>query len=148
MIFLGSDHRGYLAKEKIKKNLNSKNIQYIDLGVDSNKNPVDYPDYALKVSCQITDRADRGILICQTGIGMCLAANKVKGIRAAVVWNLELAKKSRRDNDANVLCLPAKYVASKNLAQIVNTWLETKFSEDQRHIKRLQKIKKLEAKFS
>lgn len=146
MIFLGSDHRGYLVKEEIKLFLNLKNIQYIDLGADSNKSSVDYPDYALKVCRHITDSTDRGILICQTGVGMCMAANKVKGIKAAVVWNLELAKKSRQDNNTNVLCLPAKYVASKNLAQIVNTWLETKFSGEGRQVKRLQKIKKFESK--
>ncbi|EKD22868.1 MAG: hypothetical protein ACD_83C00222G0003 [uncultured bacterium] len=145
MIYIGSDHRGFKIKEKIKVLLDKKKLDYKDLGTNSDNAPSDYPDYAQKVGQNISGASDRGILVCYTGTGMCMAANKIKGIRASVVWNVFTAKRSREDNDTNVLCLPAKYITNKNLEKIIDSWLETKFSTEERHIRRLEKINKIES---
>lgn len=146
MIYIGSDHRGFKVKEKIKAILDKKKLNYQDLGTNSNNAPSDYPDFAQKVGQSISSPHDRGILICYTGTGMCIAANKIKGVRASVVWNIFTAKKSREDNDANVLCLPAKFITNTNLEKIVDEWLKTKFSGQERYVRRLNKINKIESK--
>lgn len=148
MIFIGSDHRGFKIKKKIKLFLDKKNLKYQDFGTNSGTLKSDYPDYAQKVCQNIKKPSDRGILICYTGTGMCIAANKIKGIRAAVVWNMFIANKSRQDDNANVLCLPAKYISSPDLEKIVDSWLKTNFSAQERYVRRLQKIKKIESKQS
>lgn len=148
MIYIGSDHRGFKVKEKIKVILDKKKLNYQDLGTNSDSVPSDYPDFAQKVGQSISGPSDRGILVCYTGTGMCIAANKIKGVRASVVWNVFTAKRSREDNDANILCLPAKFITNTNLEKILNSWLETKFSGRERHIRRLNKINKIESKHS
>lgn len=141
-IALGSDHAGYSLKEEIKKYLDLKEIPFTDFGtfkIDSS----DYPEFAYKVGNAIANtECDRGILICGTGIGMSITANKIRGIRAAVVNSEEGAKMSRLHNDANVLCLGARMVEPENALKILDIWINTSF-EGGRHQKRTNLITQL-----
>jgi ribose 5-phosphate isomerase B len=139
-IALGADHKGYLYKEKVKRFLQEeKGHQVEDFGTFSEES-VDYPDFAIKVAEAVSKKEmDRGILFCWSGIGMCISANKVKGIRSALCLNEEMAKLSRQHNDSNVLSLSAKFIGEKELLKIVEAWLETPF-EGGRHQRRLDKI--------
>lgn len=141
-IAIGADHAGYLLKETIKKFFNEREIQFTDYGaftMDSG----DYPEYSYKVSQAVaSSEADLGILICGTGIGMSITANKIKGIRAAVAYNEKTAQLSRLHNDANVLCLGGRLLAEDEALKIVETWLNTSF-EGGRHENRLNLITKL-----
>ena len=139
-IAIGSDHAGYDLKCAIINYLQRKNMEVYDVGAFS-KDSVDYPDYALQV-CQILNRknSDLGILICYTGIGMSIAANKVKGIRAALVTTEENAKLTREHNDANILGMGARVIGVGTALKIVDTFLNTPFSNDERHKRRIAKI--------
>lgn len=142
MIALGSDHAGFELKEKIKKYLEEKKVETKDYGCFSD-DPVDYPDYAEKVAKAVANGdADRGILVCGTGLGMSMSANKLPGIRAALCWNEKAAEMSRKHNDANVLCLGARLIDHTDALRIVNVWLKTGF-DGGRHIKRVKKINKI-----
>jgi ribose 5-phosphate isomerase B len=140
MLYLGADHGGYKLKEFLKKYFDSKKIKYTDLGTYSEE-LVDYPDIAFKVAKRVAKEKGRGILICGTGTGMCMAANRVKGIRAAIAYDKYSAKMSRRDNDANVLCLRGREVNFKDQIKNTDIWLNTKFSGELRHKRRIAKIK-------
>lgn len=142
-IAIGSDHAGYELKCTLVKYLQRQLIEVYDMGTFC-KDSVDYPDYANQV-CQtvIRDYSDLGILICYTGIGMSIAANKHKGIRAALVNSVENAKLTREHNDANVLCLGAKDVDEKLALEIVDAFINTKFTEG-RHLRRVQKVMNIE----
>lgn len=142
-ISLGCDHGGYDLKEIIKKHLESKKIEVVDVGTYS-IDSVDYPDYGSKAAELVAKKeVDKGIVICTTGIGISIAANKVKGIRCALCTNSYMAKMTRLHNDANMLALGAGIVG-KNLAlDIVDTWLDTDF-EGGRHTKRVEKIMNIE----
>ena len=143
-IAMGSDHAGYYAKESLKRLLN-KDHEIIDMGTSSEE-PVDYPDYAAKVAEAVAKgQADRGILICGTGVGMCISANKVHGIRAALCHDEETAKLSRQHNDANVLCMGARVTATRKMEIIMHIWLNTQF-EGERHKARVEKMMALEVK--
>lgn len=143
-VYLGADHAGFKLKEKIKKELSKLNIEFEDLGVESERK-VDYPKYAFAVGKKVaSDRDSRGILICGTGTGMCIAANKVKGVRAAFAYDLYSAKMSREDNDANVLCLRGRKFSEKEALKIVRVWLDEKFSGLEKHKRRLDEISKYE----
>ena len=139
-IYLGADHEGFQLKEKIKDYLDKNNIEYKDLGGKGNKND-DYPDYAFKVAEKVSkNKNSRGILICGTGTGMVIAANKAKGIRAVVAYDSYSARASREHNNANILCLRGRnFPENKNL-QLVKIFLNTKFSSKERHERRLRKI--------
>lgn len=138
-IALGSDHRGFGIKERIEVLLRSLGHTVEDIGPTGN-GPVDYPDYALRVAEAVGRReADRGILICGTGIGMCIAANKVLGVRAAPCHDRVTAEMSRRHNDANVLCLSADLLGEELIEQMVRIWVDTEF-EGGRHARRVGKI--------
>lgn len=141
-IAIGSDHAGYELKEHLKEMLGARH-ELVDIGTDC-LDSVDYPDYATKVARLVTDgEVERGILLCGTGIGMSVAANKVPGVRAALAFDLYTAQQSRRHVDANILVLGAQ-VTGKGLAgEIARTWLETPF-EGGRHERRIAKIKRLE----
>ncbi len=138
-ISLGCDHGGYELKEIVKKHLEGKGIEVIDAGTYS-LDSVDYPDYAEKAALLVANKeVDKGIVICTTGIGISIAANKVDGIRCALCTDSYMAKMTRLHNDANMLALGAGIVG-KNLAlNIVDTWLDTEF-EGGRHAKRVEKI--------
>jgi ribose 5-phosphate isomerase B len=145
-IALGSDHGGYKLKENVKEYLKKINVEYIDFGCDSEQ-PVDYPDIGFKVSNEVKDKNfDKGILICGTGIGMSIAANKVKGIRASLCHDTFSARNAREHNDANILTLGARVIGVGLAQEIVKVWLNTQFSQEERHINRLKKIKQEEDK--
>ena len=138
-IFIASDHAGYKLKELIKLQLDKKKIKYIDLGPD-NKSSVDYPDYAHKVAKKVKiNNSNIGILICGSGMGMNIVANRHKNIRAAQCFNLKSTKLSRLHNDANIITLGSRLLTNKNALSFVNVFLNTKF-EGGRHIKRIRKI--------
>jgi ribose 5-phosphate isomerase B len=144
-VAIGSDHRGYLLKEQIKSAFSPQNIEFKDFGTNS-REPCDYPEYALAVAEAVArGQADRGILICGTGNGMLIAANKVKGIRAATAFSPEMARLSRLHNDANVLALAADHIDPQLVPKIVKVWLETPF-EGGRHQRRLDRIAEYEEK--
>lgn len=138
-IALGADHRGYKVKDKIKEHLEKAGHETKDFGTNSEES-VDYPEFAFKVGESVAKKkSDRGILVCWTGIGMCIAANKVKGVRAASCVTKEAAQLTRAHNDSNVLCISAKFTPEDQLFEIVDTWLKTEF-EGGRHIPRVKKI--------
>lgn len=142
-IVVGNDHRGYEAKEQVKAIVKQLGHECIDMGAPD-KNPVDYPDVAYKTALTVANKnADRAILICGTGIGMSIAANKVKGIRAALCHDELNAQISRNHNDANVLCLAGDLVGAIVLRKIVETWLNTEFTGG-RHQRRVNKIEAIE----
>ena len=138
-IFLSSDHAGYNLKEKIKLHLDKKKIKYTDLG-PFNDSKVDYPDYAHKVAKKVkTNKKHAGILVCGSGMGMNIVANRHKNIRAAQCFNLKSTKLSRLHNDANIITLGSRLLTEKNALNCVSVFLNTKF-EGGRHSKRIKKI--------
>lgn len=143
-IAIGSDHRGYRLKEAIKEYLKEKGIEVRDEGTNSEKS-VDYPDFAKRVCLSIKNGiADRGILICATGIGMSISANKFRGIRAGLVLDEFMAEMASNHNDANVICLSAIYTTPERGRAIVEKWLNTSFSDEERHRRRIEKVEKIE----
>ena len=146
IIALASDHHGVNLKGQLIENLTAAGHQAVDLGPEDDA-PVDYPDYAEQVAKRVANQeADRGILICGSGVGMAIAANKVPGIRAAVCYDEPTAILSREHNDANVLCLSGKRVAVADNVAIVMTWVATDF-EGGRHARRVDKIRDLETRY-
>lgn len=144
-IAIGADHAGFSAKERLKQFLSKKKFAVADCGAHSFKKTDDYPDIARSVADAVIKKNVRfGILLCGSGQGMCIAANKKAGIRAVVAWNTASAKTARQDDDANVLCLPARLLHIRSLERITATWLETSFSGRARHTRRIKKIEKLE----
>jgi ribose 5-phosphate isomerase B len=142
IVALGADHAGYLLKETIKKYFTEKKIDFKDYGTFK-MDSCDYPEFGYKVSqAVITQEANVGILICGTGIGMCITANKIKGIRAALANDVESAQLSRLHNDANVLCLSGRKLPEDEAIKIIDTWLNTSF-EGGRHEGRLNLISQL-----
>ena len=138
-IYISSDHAGFKLKESIKFFLKKKNYKFIDLG-PGNENRVDYPDYAHKLAKKVKMSKNHvGILICGSGMGMNIAANRHKNIRAAQCFNLKSTKLSRLHNDANIITLGSRLLKKKNVLNFVNVFLNTKF-EGGRHTKRIRKI--------
>jgi len=138
-IALGADHRGYHLKERLKAYLAANDHEVLDCGSVSDR-ACDYPDYAVPVCLKVTrGQADRGILMCGSGIGMTMTANKVAGIRAALCHDELTAEISRRHNDANVLCLPADLVSEDLVRRMIEVWLTTPF-DGGRHARRVRKV--------
>ncbi|MEC9488538.1 MAG: ribose 5-phosphate isomerase B [Halanaerobium sp.] len=147
-IAIGSDHGGYNLKEQIKVLLDELGHHYRDFGTDS-KESVDYPDYARQVGRAVASKeCDKGILICGTGIGMSIAANKVKGIRAALCHDLFSARVTREHNDSNVLTMGERIIGSGLAKDIVRTWLGGEFETGGRHERRVKKVKEMEEEFA
>lgn len=144
-IALAADHAGYEEKEQLKSTLDEMGVEYDDLGTDS-CDAVDYPDYAVKAAEGVS-RGDyeQALLVCGSGTGMAIAANKVRGVRAAVAWNEEIARLARQHNDANVLSLAARYTPLDELRNIVKAWFGADF-EGGRHERRVEKINEFEKK--
>ena len=143
-IALGSDHRGFVVKQRIAVLLQQMGHEVLDLGPAA-ATGADYPDYAFAVAGAVgKGEAERGILICGTGIGMCIAANKVAGVRAAPCHDSITAEMSRRHNDANVMCLSADLLGEELIERMVRIWLTTEF-EGGRHARRVEKIARFEA---
>jgi ribose 5-phosphate isomerase B len=140
---LGADHAGYLLKDRIRQYVTGRGHQVIDEGTN-NSDSVDYPDYAAKVAEDVAaGRAERGILVCGSGIGMAIAANKVPGIRAANICDEYQAQLSREHNDLNVITLGARILNENDATHIVQIWLDTPFSGG-RHSGRLEKLHEIE----
>jgi len=144
-IAVASDHRGYLIKCKILAMIGDLGHQVVDMGTDSPES-VDYPDFAAKVAQAVAgQQVDRGVLICGTGMGMCITANKFPGVRACTCHDDVTAEMSRRHNDANVLCLSADLLGDRLVNRMIELWLKTEF-EGGRHARRLEKIARFEAR--
>lgn len=144
MIYLGADHGGFTFKEKIKEFLKELKIEYQDLGNLKFEPGDDFVDYAVAVAKKVVETNGKGILVCTNGEGMCIAANKIKGIRAASPSTKKAAIRSREDLDANVLCLGEHVLSFREAKKIIRVWLETDFFKAERYIRRLNKIKELE----
>ena len=142
-VVIGADHAGYEDKEEIKKQFDEMGIEYEDVGTNSTES-VDYPVYAQKVAEKVANgEAELGILVCGSGNGMQIAANKVHGVRAALAWNEETAALARRHNDANVLSIPARMIPFEEVSKVIKSFLEADF-EGGRHARRVDEISVLE----
>jgi ribose 5-phosphate isomerase B len=143
-IALASDHAGYTEKERLKPLLTDLGLEFDDLGTVSEES-VDYPDYARKVAEQVsTGGADQGLLVCGSGTGMAITANKVPGVRAAVAWSEETARLARQHNDANVLAIGARTTPPGEIPAIVRAWFSADF-EGGHHADRVEKIRAIES---
>lgn len=146
-LLIAADHAGFSLKQTLQKAL--PQFGWIDLGPESSAR-VDYPDFAEKLALRVAQEGKPGVLICGSGIGMSIAANKIHGVRAAVVENTTAARLAREHNNANVLCLGARFLATEYAAEIVQAWLEASFEPQseggKRHQDRINKITKLEGK--
>lgn len=143
MIALGSDHGGYKLKEEIKKYLDEIGIKYKDFGTTSEER-CDYPEFAEAVAKSVQKKeCDQGILVCGTGFGVSIVANKFKGIRCASCWNEEVAKLLKGHNNANIIALPGRFINVSQAIVILRTWIATEFMEG-RHAERLQMIENIE----
>lgn len=146
-IAIGSDHGGFRLKEEIIKVIEKMGHTVTDYGCTC-ADSVDYPDYALEVCNKVVSgEADRGILICGTGIGMSIAANKIPGIRCALVHDVFSAKATREHNDTNVLAMGERVIGPGLAAEIVSVWLSTPFSEEERHQNRINKVRAIEDQY-
>lgn len=148
MIYIGADHGGFKAKQKLFEYLKAKGFEVEDSGTDSEE-AVDYPLIAEKVARKVVaDPENRGILICRSSGGVCIAANKVKGVYAASAWNPEVAAADRNDDNINVLCLAADYLPDEVIQQTAQAFLDTPFQEEERYKRRLKQIQDIENKNS
>ena len=148
LIYIGADHKGFQLKEALKKILKDQGYEVIDVGNEKYDENDDYPDFAELVARAIGQDPWnlRGILICGSGVGVDVAANKFKGVRSALVNNSDQAYLSRHDDDTNILSLAAEFIDEKTAEQILKTWLTTPFSNEEHHRRRLEKIAQLEMK--
>lgn len=143
-IFLAADHAGFELKNQLREHLVHTGHQVEDLGPQTLDQDDDYPAFAYQVATKVIGEDDgRGILVCGSGQGMAMAANRVRGIRAAVVWDEAAARETRRDNDSNVLSLPARSLSVEQAAAITDAWLSESFSGEERHQRRIQQIEQL-----
>lgn len=140
MIALGCDHGGYALMQEIKQHLNERGIEYKDFGTDSTAS-CDYPDFA-KAVCKsiLSGECEKGILICGTGIGISITANRFEGIRCALCHDVFSAEATRQHNNANVLAMGGRIIGPGHAIMVVDTFLDTPFSNDERHIRRIKKI--------
>jgi RpiB/LacA/LacB family sugar-phosphate isomerase len=147
-IFTGSDHRGFQSKEIVDNALKAMGHEVVDVGTDSEAAVCDYPLIAYKVATAVRHfPGSRGILLCMSGIGQSIAANKIPGVYAALVYNKEAAMLSRQHNDSNVLVMGSKFVDQSTMVEIIKIWLSTDF-EGGRHLRRKEQIQKIEGEFS
>ena len=146
MIYFGTDHRGYKLKEVLKIYLKELNFNFEDFGALELIPDDDYPDYAVLVAKKVSEDPEnnRGILICGSGVGVDIVANKFKGVRSALLFNVEQARMSRNDDNTNILSLAADFTDENSAKEIIKIWLETPFSRLERHVRRVEKIKKIE----
>lgn len=144
-IAIGSDHAGYALKEELKKFLADLGYTYEDFGAFNNEPGDDYPDFAVPVAKAVSEgKFERGVLFCGSAVGMVIAANKIKGVRALAANETYTARMSRADDDTNVLALAARVVGPELAKDILRIWLDTEFSGEERHRRRLRKIAELE----
>jgi len=142
MIYLGADHRGYQLKERVKNFLNEIGLEYQDLGNYKYEENDDYADFGRLVAQKVSENPDKdkGILICGSGVGMDISANRFKCVRSVLASSSELAVSSRKDDDTNVLSLGSNFVGEKRAEEIIKAWLETEFTGEEKRIRRLRKI--------
>jgi len=147
LIYIGADHKGFDLKEALKENLGSLGYEVNDVGNDHFDEEDDYPDFAARVAEKISEEpfSRKGILICGSGIGVDIVANKFDRVRSSLVFNSEQAYSARHDDDANVLSLPADFVSREEAVKILDIWLQTPFSEKGNHKKRIEKIRDIES---
>lgn len=144
-LFIASDHGGYSLKNRLVRYIeNELQLTLQDLGPKDYDETDDYPPYAEALATKVLVQKGRGILICKNGIGVCIAANKVDGIRAGIGYNLMAAETMMLDDNTNVLCLASKLGSEEHAMAIVRTWLETDFSEAERHKRRLEEVREIE----
>ncbi|MEK7503092.1 MAG: RpiB/LacA/LacB family sugar-phosphate isomerase [Patescibacteria group bacterium] len=145
-IYLGADHRGFELKEKIKKWLSEWGYEFEDMGAFSYDKNDDYPDFARKVAERVAKdpKHSRGVLLCGSGVGVAITANKVKGIRAGTAISAKQIKDSVNDEDTNILAISADYFSEEETKEIAKSFIEAKFSGEERHIRRINKIKEIE----
>jgi ribose 5-phosphate isomerase B len=145
-VFVGADHAGFQLKSTVMAHLSKRGINVEDDG-DRELDPGDdYPQFALTVATKVLGSEDddpRGILLCGSGQGMCIAANRVRGIRAALCWSEDIARETRNDNNSNVLCIPARTLTEEEALRIIDVWLDTPFSGAARHARRINEIEEL-----
>ncbi|MBI4837404.1 MAG: RpiB/LacA/LacB family sugar-phosphate isomerase [Candidatus Portnoybacteria bacterium] len=144
MLYIASDHAGYQLKEDVKRYLQSLNYSFEDLGAKEFNPNDDYPDFAFAVARKVVDEGGEGILLCGTGQGVCLAANKIKGIRAVSAYDEFMARQAKEHLDSNILCLGGRILDAEMAKRIVKVWLDTGFSGEERHERRLGKIEEIE----
>ncbi len=150
MIYLASDHAGFELKEEIKKFLELKNIKYEDIGASKFEAQDDYPDFILPAVKKVAENPNnKGIILGSSGQGEAIVANKVKGIRATVYYGgpKEILKLSKKHNNANVLSLGAKFIIKSDIPEIIETWINTEFRKEGRHMRRIQKISEYEENY-
>ncbi|MBU1202737.1 RpiB/LacA/LacB family sugar-phosphate isomerase [Patescibacteria group bacterium] len=141
IIYIAADHNGFKSKEYLKEYFDKKNITYTDLGNKKFQASDDYPGFAKAVAKKIQkDKNATGILLCGSGQGMCMTANKFKNIRAALGWSSAAARRARHDDDANIICLPAWRLNNEKSLQVVRAWLATDFGNLTRYKRRIKKI--------
>lgn len=144
-LYIASDHGGYQLKKRLVSYLeNDLNIKVEDMGPHEYVETDDYPDYATPLAEKVTETKSRGILICKNGVGVCINANKISGVRAGIGYNIDSAETMMKDDNTNVLCLASKLSSDEHAMAIVKRWLETEFSNEKRHIRRLGKVEELE----
>ena len=148
MLYLGADHRGFVLKEKIKSWLSLQGILFQDMGAEILNADDDYPDYAEVVAREVAKKPDenRGMLICGSGAGVCIAANKFRGIRAALALNFDMARAIRKDDDVNVLCLASDFTNEEDALAIADTWLHMPAGSEERYKRRIAKIGDIESR--
>jgi ribose 5-phosphate isomerase B len=147
LIYLGADHRGFELKEKIKEFLTERAYPISDLSLATLTPDDDYPEIAKKVAEKVSIDFDRSkaILICGSGVGMCITANKYPNVRASLNFSADQAYDSRKEDDANILCLASGHTSVEEALKIITAWLQTPFSDEERHRRRLRQIEKIEA---
>lgn len=144
-IYIGADHAGWELKEYLEEYLRERDFKVVDMGNENLVNDDDYPDFGYAVAKRVaTDGNAHGIVICGNAQGVCIVANKVRGVRAATGFDEEVAKSSRNDDNSNVLCLPGRHIKKKQARAIVDAWLSTDFSGADRHVRRLKKVEEIE----
>lgn len=140
-LYIAADHAGFQLKKRLVRYLeNELNLKVEDMGPKTHDADDDFPDYVIPTAKKAVETNGRAIMICGSGIGTCIAANKVPGMYAALAYNIEAARLSRTDNDANGLCLAGRVLSDDHAMAIVKKWLETDFPGEERHVRRLQKI--------
>lgn len=146
MIYIAADHRGFRLKEDLKKWLETELYEFRDLGATEYNRDDDYPEIAIKLGETVAKEQGRGILVCGSGAGASIAANKVDGIRAGLCTNTKQVAAARNDDNINVLCLSSDWVSAEDNQKITETFLKTLFSSEERHIRRINQIKDYETK--
>lgn len=147
MVYIGADHRGFHLKELLKKKLADQGIEVVDLGNDHLDPNDDYVDFAMKVAdATVQNESNRGVILCGSGVGVDIVANKVHGIRSALVSDMQRAFQSRQHEDVNIISLPADTLTEEEAFNIIKVFLETPFSSENRHIRRLNKLEEIEEK--